>query len=92
MTFAGDKEIVIAYAENGIASVTSSILRYSNKIKKLAKTHLEETKLWENEDGSVYMQFPAEWIKLPSPKKQVTEKNRLKAIERMKKAREQKKE
>ena len=37
MTFAGDKEIVIAYAENGIASVTSSILRYSNKIKKLAK-------------------------------------------------------
>ena len=92
MTFAGDKEIVIAYAENGIASVTSSILRYSNKIKKLAKAHSEETKLWENEDGSVYMQFPAEWIKLPSPKKQVTEENRLKAIERMKKAREQKKE
>lgn len=89
--FAGDKELCINYAEDGIASLTSSILRYSNKAKKLAQAYPDQVYLVENKDGSIYMQFPMEWIKFPSPKKQMSDENKLKAAERMKRAREGKK-
>ena len=90
--FAGDRELSISYVENGVASLSSSILRYTNKAKKLAEQYPEITKLYENTDGSIYMQFPSDWIKMPSPKKQVSEENKIKAAERLKKARENRKE
>lgn len=91
-TFAGDKELCISYAEDGIASLTSSIRRYSNKAIALAEKYPNKVKLYQNEDGSIYMQFPSDWIKFPSPKKQVSEENKQKAAERLKQARENRKD
>lgn len=85
--FAQDREFCINYAEGGIASLTSSIKRYANKAKKLAEKFPNETKLYENKDGSVYLIFPCEWIKFPSPKKVISDENRQKASERLKNAR-----
>lgn len=90
--FAGDKEFCINYAEGGIASLTSSIRKYTNKAIKLNELYPDKTKLYTNEDGSIYLQFPMEWIKFPSPKKTMTEENKIKAAERMKFAREKKNE
>lgn len=88
--FAGEKEFAINYYEGGIASLTSSITKFTNKAKKLAKAYPNKVFIHENQDGSVYMQFPAEWIKFPTPKKTMSEENKLKAAERMKNARERK--
>ena len=90
--FAGDRELFINYTEDGVASLTASIRKYINKAIKLNNAHPEETKLYQNEDGSVYLQFPSNWIKFPSPPKKMTEENKIKASERMKKARERKNE
>lgn len=90
--FAGDKEFCINYTEGGIASLTSSVRKYTNKAIKLHDSYPEQTKLYTNEDGSIYLQFPSEWIKFPSPKKTMTEENKIKAAERMKLAREKKNE
>lgn len=89
--FAGDKELCISYAEDGVASLTSSIRRYNNKAMTLAEKYPNDVKLYQNEDGSVYMQFPADWIKFPSPKKKVSAENKQKAAERLKQARENRK-
>lgn len=88
----GDREFAISYAEDGVATLTSSIRRYTNKAIALAKAHPNETKLHINSDGSVYLQFPAEWIKMPSPKRQMSDENKEKAALRMKKARESKRD
>lgn len=90
--FAGDREFCINYTESGIASLTSSIRKYTNKAIKLNNLRPNETKLYTNEDGSVYLQFPSEWIKFPSPPKTMTEENKIKASERMRKARKKKNE
>lgn len=90
--FPGEKEFGISYSEGGIASVSTSILRYCNKAKKLAQDYPDEVELYINKDGSVYMTFPPEWIKFPSPKKTMSEENKIKAAERMLKARNKKDE
>ena len=90
-TNVGDKEFAISYAEGGVATLTSSIRRFTNKAIALAEAHPEDTKLHINSDGSVYLQFPEEWIKMPAPKRQMSEENKEKAAQRMKKARENKK-
>lgn len=87
----GEKEFAISFAEDGVASLSSSIRRFSNKAIELAKKYPEQTKLHINNDGSVYLQFPPEWIKMPSPKKQMSAENKEKAALRMKKARESRK-
>lgn len=92
LNYVGDKEIVINYFEGGVASLSTSILRYCNKAKKMAEDYPEQVKLYTNNDGSVYITFPPEWIKFPSPKKIMSEENKLKAAERMLKAREKKNE
>lgn len=89
--FAGEKEFAINYYEGSFASLTSSITKFTNKAKKLAKQYPDKVFFYENQDGSVYMQFPSDWIKFPSPKKTMSEENKIKAAERMKNARERKK-
>ncbi len=90
--FVGDREFCIDYTEEGIASLSSSIKKFSNRAIKLANQYPNETKITINEDGTVYLVFPSEWIKFPSPKKAMSEENKIKAAERMKKAREKKNE
>lgn len=86
--FAGEKELSICYLEgNKQASLTTSMRAFCNKAEKLAEAHPQETMLVKNQDGSIYLVFPAEWIKFPSPKKKVSEENKIKAAERMKAAR-----
>lgn len=85
--FAGERELCINYAENGVASCTTSIRKYITKAKKLAESRPDEVNLITNEDGSVYLTFPADWIKFPSPKKQISEENKAKMAERLKEAR-----
>lgn len=88
----GEKEFCIDYAKGGVASLTSSITKFTNKAIKLHESHPNETKIYINNDGSVCLQFPPEWIKFPSPPRTMTEENKFKASERMKKAREKKNE
>lgn len=87
MNLVGDKEFAINYAEGGIASLTASILKYKNKALKLAQKYPNEVKCYVNNDGSVYLTFPPDWIKFPAPKKSVSAETRTKAAERLKKAR-----
>ena len=91
-TEVGEKEFAISYAECGVATLTSSIRRYTNKALKLAEQFPNEVKCVQNSDGSVYMIFPPEWIKFPSPRKTMSEENREKAKDRMKNAREARKQ
>lgn len=90
--FAGEREIGIGYYEGGIASVSTSILKYKNMAKKLAEKYPDEVTLLENMDGSIYMIFPPEWIRFPAPKKNMSEENKIKAANRLKKIREKKNE
>lgn len=92
LNYVGDKEIAISYFEGGIASLSTSIFKYCNKAKKLAEDYPNQVKLYTNKDGSIYITFPPDWIKFPSPKKIMSEENKLKAAERMLKAREKKNE
>lgn len=81
----GERETVICRADGiEFASISSSERKFVGKIKKLAAQYPEATKLIENEDGSVYMQFPAEWVKIPKPPRQMSDEAREKAAERMK--------
>ena len=85
-----EKELAIGYLEGGIASVSTSIRKYITQAKKLYEKYPDQVKFIENQDGSIYMQFPPEWIKFPKPKKIITEENREKAKKRMAKARQTK--
>lgn len=78
-----EKELAIGYLEGGIASVSTSIRKYINKAKKLYEQYPNKVKLIENKDGSIYMQFPPEWIRFPAPKRTMSEENKQKAKERM---------
>lgn len=90
--FAGEKELAICYVEGGVASLSTSIQKFANRAKKLAKDYPTEVKLFNNSDGSVYIQFPAEWIKMPKPKRIVSEEQKQKAKERMNNIRRNKSE
>lgn len=90
--FAGEREIGIEYYEGGIASVSTSILKYKNMAKRLAEKYPDKVTLLENKEGSIYMIFPPEWIKFPAPKKTMSEENKVKAANRMKKMKEKKNE
>lgn len=92
INFAGEREFCLDYAEGGVASVSASIRKYINKAIKLHEAYPDETQLYVNKDGTVYLQFPAKWIKFPAPPKTMTEENKIKAAERMRRAREKKNE
>lgn len=63
-----DRETNVGYLDGWqFASVTTSIRRHISKMKALAEAHPNEVTLIENPDGSIYMQFPPEWLRLPSP-------------------------
>lgn len=77
------KENVIEWL-TGQDTVTVSLSqgKYINKVKKLAKTHSDVKILAENKDGSICAHIPLKYIKI-SPPRQVTEEQREKARERL---------
>ena len=67
------------------AYMDASVLTWVNRAKKLHEKYPEQTKLVVNKDGSIHLTFPIDWCKFPSPKKVMSEENKRKASERMKK-------
>ena len=55
--------------------------KINNKIKKLALSN-KEISLTVNQDGSIFAKIPAEWVKI-RPSRQLTEKQRQEAADRM---------
>ena len=76
------------------ASVTFSQKKFVNKLKKLAKQYPDNVEIIaENEDGSICAHVPVSWFKFSPPKKgrTFTDEERAEAAERMKNAREKRK-
>ena len=74
--------------------VTFSQRKWITKLKKYAKDYPDDVNvLAENEDGSIYAHVPLSWVKLSPPKKgrEFTEEERAQAAERLRIAREKKK-
>ena len=80
------------YTGEKTASITFSQRKYVNKLKRYAKEYPEIKILEENEDGSVFAHVPLSWFKFSPPKKgrEFTDEEREAAGERLKKAREEK--
>lgn len=79
------------------ATVTFTNRAHITKIKKLYETRKEEFKYYhENPDGSICCKVPLKWVKInagkdPSaPKREMTEEQKAKLAEGLRKAREKK--
>lgn len=72
-------------------SVTFSQKKFVNKIRRLAEKCPEEVHiLAENEDGSIFAHIPYSYLKISKPR-QISEEQRQKASERLRKYRSEKK-
>ena len=73
--------------------VTFSQRKFISKLKKYAKEYSEVTILAENDDGSIYAKVPVTWFKFSPPKKgrEFTEEEKAAVAERMRNAREKRK-
>lgn len=88
------------YKENNIEWVTGlkdeakitlslSSKRFINKVKRICSEHPEDTKLIENDDGTVYAELPLGCLKISYPRKvELTEEQKEELRERVKVARE----
>lgn len=86
--------VVEFYDENAHLTISTGKRKYVNKIKKFAKDYPDVVKYIENKDGSVCATMPIEWFKFPSPKRtrEMTEEQKEELAERMRQARNIKKE
>lgn len=78
-----------------IGSVTFSQKRWVNKIRKYASEFPDDIRIVaENEDGSICAQVPITWFKFSPPRKgrEMTDEERAEAAERLRSARNSKKE
>ncbi len=87
------------YKENNIEWVTGlkdedkitlslSSKRYINKVKKICSEHPEDTKVIENDDGTIYAELPIGCLKISYPnKRELTEEEKEELRERIKLAR-----
>lgn len=83
------------YKENNIEWVTGlkdedkitlslSSKRFINKVKKICSEHPEDTKLIENDDGTVYTELPIGCLRISYPnKRELTEEQKEKLREQM---------
>ena len=81
----------------GYKTATSSFTqkKYINRVRKLAEEYPKEVRIVaENSDGSICARFPLSWVKISPPRKprEMTEEQRAAAVERLKLARQKKKE
>jgi len=73
--------------QDTVALTLCSGSKFANKIiKKYSKSHPDEVTYHVNEDGSVFAHVPLKWIKISPPRK-MTDEQRQKAGERMRKMR-----
>ena len=83
------------YKENNIEWVTGlkdedkitlslSSKRFINKVKKICSEHPEDTKLIENDDGTIYAELPIGCLRISYPnKRELTEEQKDELRERM---------
>ena len=70
-----------------IAVLTLSERRYISRVKKLNASNSGVTDYHTNPDGTIYARVPLDWIRITPPKKMnLSEEERQKRAERMKKA------
>ena len=69
-----------------VATITASEVWSVNLMRRLKEKYPDEVDLLENGDGSVFGHVPAKWMKLSPPRK-VSEEQRAKAAERLRKVR-----
>lgn len=77
-----------------VANFTFSQKKMVNKLKKLAEDFPEDVKIEVvNKDGSIFGHIPVSWIKISAPRKgrEFTEEERNAAAERLRIARENRK-
>ena len=67
-------------------TVSFSQQKFVNKIRKLAQKHPEVEIVAENADGSITAHVPLKFVKISAPK-HVSEEQRAKAAERLKRSR-----
>ena len=72
------------------ASVTApNASRIKGKVLKLAESHPDEVDYIINKDGSIFAHVPVDWVKISPPTKMnLTEEEKQKRAERMRKVRE----
>ena len=64
--------------------------RYNTKLCNYAKSH-PEIQIKRNKDGSIFTHVPLSWVKISPPRKVVmTDEQKQRAAERLRKAREKK--
>ena len=76
-----------------VVTFTISQRKYKNKIEKLAEKYPDECKIVRrNQDGSLVAKVPLSWIRISKPTVRImTEEQKLAAVERLNKYREQSK-
>lgn len=71
-------------------SCTISQGKFITKILKLIEKYPEEVEITNNDDGTIYCKIPLSWIKISH--REISEEQKQKSRERLKKYRETKKE
>lgn len=88
---AGRENVIHFITNEKTCTFTFSQPRYVTKVKKLAQSHPDEVIIHhENPDGSIVGKLPTAWALKLTPKRQVSEEQKLQAAERLKKMRESK--
>lgn len=86
-----DDNVIEFFSNSKTASVTFSQKKWINKIKKYAEKHSDVEIIAENDDGSIFAHIPIKWVKISPPRqREMTDEERAKAAERLKKARDSK--
>lgn len=80
----GNENVIEWISGDKKASLGLSQKRWVNRLKKLAEAHPESVDIYENTDGSIFAYVPLSWIKV-SPPRQMTDEQKQKAGERMRK-------
>ena len=71
--------------QNTVAVTFCNGSKFYNKLQKLSKSH-PEVQIKINKDGSMFAHIPLSWVKISPPRK-LTDEQRQKASERLKKIR-----
>jgi hypothetical protein len=81
-------EWVTGLKDEAKITLTLSSKRFINKVKRICSEHPKDTKLVENDDGTVYAELPIACLKISYPnKRELTEEEKEELRERIKLAR-----
>jgi len=78
-------EWVTGLKDEAKITLTLSSKRFINKVKKICLEHPEDTKLIENDDGTIYAELPIGCLKISYPRKiELTEEQKKELAKRLK--------